>query len=128
MAGNSDCNKGTAPNTDGCECATPGCCSSSCETTHSDGVGQSYYDCNPLGTYSSVTAIEACTAYANSVGGSAANCSDGWTCTGDTIADVCYGNTAGTVCSTYCWGYAGAEASFVYTCACPDAKAGVSWE
>ena len=27
------------------------CCATSCQTTHSNGAGQSFYDCVPLGTY-----------------------------------------------------------------------------
>ena len=41
--------------TDGCECAGTACCGSSCQPAHSNGIGatglgQTYYDCNPLGT------------------------------------------------------------------------------
>jgi hypothetical protein len=114
-AGASDCNAGTHPDTDGCECATPGCCSGGlCQTTHTDGIGQNYFDCNPLHTYSVSQATEACTAYAaTQTGGSGANCSDGWTCgTGGNSANgdsVCYGNTAGTTCTKFCWVVIGGE-------------------
>jgi hypothetical protein len=33
----------------GCECSTPSCCGAACQTSHSNGLGQRYYDCNPLG-------------------------------------------------------------------------------
>lgn len=36
--------------------------------THSDGIGQTYQDCAPLGTYNSTTAYEACAAYSGSTG------------------------------------------------------------
>jgi hypothetical protein len=96
--------------------------------THNDGEGQSFNNCTALGTYNSGLAIAACTAYAISVGQSAAECSDGWTCPGDEVADVCFSNAAGTVCVTYCWGYAGSETGTVYTCTCPDESAGQTWE
>jgi hypothetical protein len=127
IANHSDCNYATAPDTDGCECDTPGCCAGGCQTTHADGTGQSYYDCNPSKTYTAVTATEACTAYAVSVGGTAANCSDGWNCNAGDPNQVCYGNTAGTNCQNYCWGYTGSQAGVLYTCACPYASAG-SWD
>jgi len=102
-AGSSDCNAGTHPDTDGCECATPGCCTGgTCEKTHADGLGQSYYDCNPLDTYTEAQAYEACAAYATTVGGTSANCADAWTCEGGGDS-ICYGNTAGTTCTTFCW-------------------------
>ena len=130
-ANHSDCNAGSPPDTDGCECATPSCCAGGtntgapCQTTHTDGVGNSFYDCNNLSTFSSVTAIEACTAYALSVGGTAADCSDGWTCSDPTTpSTVCYGAD----CSTYCWGYtAGKDAGEVENCSCPIGKVG-TWQ
>lgn len=104
-AGASDCNKGTVPDVDGCECATPGCCGTGCETTHVDGLGQSFYDCSPLRTYTDASAMEACTAYAPTVGGTSANCSPGWSC-GSGAGEgesVCYGDTSGTTCTKFCW-------------------------
>ncbi|MBI2394446.1 MAG: hypothetical protein HYV09_33050 [Deltaproteobacteria bacterium] len=54
-AGRADCNVATAPNVDGCECETdpvaPGCCSGGCQTKHSNGAGQTWFDCVPLGTH-----------------------------------------------------------------------------
>jgi hypothetical protein len=120
-AGHSDCNT-AAPDTDGCECATPGCCGSACETSHADGVGQSYFDCNPPRTYSETTAFSACTAYAISVGSNAGNCVGGLTCPGSSVPTVCFTNTAGR-CATYCWQYNGVYADggpgTVWDCACP---------
>jgi hypothetical protein len=119
--GTSDCDKGTAPDTDGCECATPSCCGTSCQTTHGDGLGQSFYDCNPLGTFSSVTALEACQAYAASIGGAASNCSDGWECNNVPPAVVCY--VVGSTNCSYCWGYtAGTDAGWLESCTCPEAS------
>jgi hypothetical protein len=86
-----------------------------CETTHSDGVGQSYYDCNPLKTYNSTTALEACGAFA----GSESKCSS-YTCGSDTV--ICSDGAA--TCD--CWQYSGSHAGQVdvnsnTTCYCPIA-------
>ena len=64
--GFSDCDN-SAPNVDGCECATPECCGNACATAHSNGVGQTFYDCAPLGTYNLIEALEACAAYTGDV-------------------------------------------------------------
>ena len=131
-AGTSNCNKGTPPDTDGCECATPGCCGTGCQTKHSNGVGQSFYDCNPLSTWSSVTALEACQAYVASIGKPAADCTDGYTCseTGATTW-VCYGTADQSDCYGPCWGYEGSPAGEVQSaasaCGCPFTKA-ASWD
>ena len=127
-AGHSDCNT-APPDTDGCECATPGCCGSSCQTSHADGVGQSYFDCNPAATYTEATAVSACTAYAVSVGSSAASCVGPLTCSGSPVPTVCFTNTAGK-CANYCWQYTGVYADAgpgaVWDCACPAHRVG-SW-
>jgi hypothetical protein len=117
-SGASDCNQGdlTSANTDGCECATPACCGASCETTHSNGVGQSYYDCLSPATFGSKAGMEACAAYA---GNNAAGCSAGWTCNGDTTKYVCFSPDGGSSCGPYCWGYSGSGAGKVVDCTCP---------
>jgi hypothetical protein len=100
-----------------------------CETIHSDGVGQNYYDCNnlyttsPSCTYTATEALAACAAYATSVGGSASNCSDGWACSGQAWKMVCY-SANGKTCGGYCWGYTcGHDAGWVTTCSsCPEAQ------
>lgn len=69
-----DCNK-AGGDIDGCECAGNGCCGTgtSCQLAHSNGpasigLGQTYYDCAPLGTpgvastYSSTMGTEAAAA------------------------------------------------------------------
>jgi hypothetical protein len=131
--GHSDCNASTAPDTDGCECATPGCCAAGCQTVHPDGVGQSFYDCNADGTYTEVTATEACTAFALSAGGTAADCSGGWTCKGSATTTVCYSTDTGNTCADYCWLYEGTApdggvgAGLVSDCSCPGAIV-ASWK
>jgi hypothetical protein len=121
LAGHSDCNT-TAPDTDGCECPTPGCCGSGCQTSHADGVGQSYFDCNATGTYSEATAIAACTAYAVSVGASAASCIGPLTCKGSSVPTICF-SSGGGACANYCWQYTGlyedGGPGTVWDCACP---------
>ncbi len=121
VAGHSDCNT-APPNTDGCECATPACCGAGCQTSHADGVGQSYFDCNPAKTYTESSAIAACTAYALSVGSTAASCKGPLYCSGSMAPTICFSTTSGQ-CSNYCWQYAGTYSNqgpgTVWDCACP---------
>lgn len=128
-AGHSDC-KTAPPDTDGCECATPGCCGSSCQTSHSDGVGQSYFDCNPPATYSETSALSACAAYAVSVGSTAAACIGPLTCPGSPVPTICFSNGAGK-CANYCWQYTGVYADggpgTVWDCTCPAAHVVGGW-
>lgn len=112
-SGHTDCNAGTAPNTDGCECASPGCCSGNCQTTHTNGVGQNFFDCNNQGSHNQSQAQEACAAYT----GNASACSPSSTCCGAQIV-VCLGQTASSVCGTlngkcYCWQYSGPQSGRV---------------
>ena len=74
---NTTCRDGTNSDSDGGTCAKHTCLG------HSDGLGQIYESCDALGTYNEVEAFEAATAYAVSIGLSAADVSDGWTCTID---------------------------------------------
>jgi len=112
-----------------CQACSSGqtCGSNSCATTHSDGLGQNFFDCNPLQTYTSASATEAATAYEISVGGTSANVGAGWQCSNGNMM-VCTQNADGT-CSNYCWiyqGHQGAPAGSVVTCsACPASVA--SW-
>ncbi len=126
--GRSDCNM-TPPDTDGCECATPACCGSACQTSHADGVGQPYFDCNAAATYTETAAFSACTAYARSVGSSAANCVGGLKCSGSSVPTVCFTTSTGA-CASYCWQYTGVYADggpgTVWDCACPAHVVG-SW-
>jgi len=89
-----NCNTTSAPgNPGGCACATPACCSGSgatpgaggpgyaCETAHSDGTGQTYYDCQPAGTYTEPQALAACVAYVTTLGLTASACGYPAACT-----------------------------------------------
>jgi len=113
----SNCNNG-APDLNGCECATPSCCGSSCATTHTNGVNQNYYDCVDAGTYNGQQALKACTAYTNDqFACQAASCIGD---AGDLV--ICGTPDGGTSC--VCWDYAGTDTAHVYksgstTCYCP---------
>jgi hypothetical protein len=80
-AGKADCsNLPTSVNTGGCECNTAttgstdgGCCGTGCQTAHLNcsqgssttactGLGQTYYDCTPTGTFTFKQAMRACMA------------------------------------------------------------------
>ncbi|HTB73334.1 MAG TPA: hypothetical protein VK762_08810 [Polyangiaceae bacterium] len=106
--GLTDCNAATAPDTDGCECATPGCCSGKCQTTHSNGVGGSFYDCNAGGTFNEFQAQEACEAYAGK-----GQCSNTSLCCAVGLGGLCLlGSTAMSECGAaqgqcFCWQYSG---------------------
>jgi hypothetical protein len=108
----------TAPNTNGCECATPGCCGTGCQTEHTNGTGQTFYDCNPKGTVTLQSAIEACMAYALTVGGNSNDCVGGWFCPNPAQPiEVCFSSTANyNNCTNYCWIYLTSLAGHVQTC------------
>jgi hypothetical protein len=76
--------------------------------------------CEPNGR-AFATAVEAGTAYEISIGGTAGNVSDGWSCPNSpNLISVCATNSAGN--PLYCWGYEGSEAGQVATGACPWAE------
>jgi hypothetical protein len=114
--GHLDCNAVNGPDTDGCECTTPACCGTSCQTTHDDGVGQSFYDCFPMGTHTAQTAMEACQAYAMGMGGDPRACSTGWYCT-PSDEEACYAPGGN---GTDCWGYKGSTLGQVTDFSCPS--------
>jgi hypothetical protein len=120
-AGFFDCDQNI---TNGCECAG-GCLGSACAIVHSNGVGQTYTDGFALGTYTSVTAIEAATAYETSVGSLATGVSDGWQC-GGTPTFVCA--TDATQTPVYCWGYSAAIAGRVSNGSCPFGVGISTWK
>jgi hypothetical protein len=60
---------------DGCECLGNGCCGSNCQTEHSNGIKQFFYDCNPPRTYTLAAAIAACTRFTGNPS-LCASCSD----------------------------------------------------
>lgn len=124
-AGYSNCTQSGA-NTTGCECHTPTCCPSGCETTHVTGIPSlSYYDCNPLATaaMSQQTlldqALEACAAYTGNV----SQCASDLVCTRTTIGPyVCNGMGSTANCTT-CWSYGGTDVLKTESCTCPTGSA-----
>lgn len=103
----------TAPDLNGCECATPTCCGSSCATTHMNGVGQNYYDCVDAGTYTQTQAAKACTAYTNDQFA----CQQ-FGCQSDAGDMMICGNPDGGGCT--CWTYIGLDIGHVYQSGTPS--------
>ena len=101
------CPDGTNSNNDGGSCANHLCLS------HSNGVGQTYDYCGPLGTYNVTTAFEAAEAYATSKGIPPSHVSDGWTCAA-VPSDVAVGidDGSGNAVGPF-WVYTGAETGWV---------------
>ncbi len=81
-------------------------CPNGC-TTHTDGLGQTYTDCNPLysptNPWTETAALEACDAFT----GNSTACTTGWKCMGG--SSVC--SSGQKVCD--CWAYSGASAGHV---------------
>ena len=123
-----DCNGGTPPDTDGCECAGTACCGTVCETAHETGIPSptAYYTCTPTGNSTEIEATGVCFG----VGGLG--------CTPQT-ADCLSGSTlvqtnavCGTVSGTcYCWSYAGVTSGTVGSvpigCSAIPCTAGNAW-
>jgi hypothetical protein len=97
-------------------------CDAGCPIAHSDGLGQTFYDCTAWGTLNEAQALEACSAYT----GSATLCAN------DPIGcanadEVC--TTGAATCT--CWDYRGMHAGSVFisttsSCSCYVAGA-PSW-
>jgi hypothetical protein len=88
-------------------CGCPGC------VVHSNGVGDTFQDCVPSGTYNAMQALEACAAFT----GSSADCmtescpSGGGGPGPGTIPGQAVCGTRASVCD--CWAFAGAETGVV---------------
>jgi hypothetical protein len=124
-----DCNS-AAPNANGCECQSPGCCEAgACEPQHDNGVGENYFDCTPVGVYTSALALKACIAYTDA----AAQCV-GFPCADpDAGPIICSSGATSKFCM--CWSYAGSNVGLVDNagqtpgptgahCYCPSASVG----
>jgi hypothetical protein len=101
-----NCSTPNAPTPDdGCECAGSACCSGACQTAHTNGLGQNFYDCVALDTYNVNQATEACNAHTG--GGTCAGFNSGTAM--NTLMSVCKPATdpsgASGVCA--CWAYSG---------------------
>jgi hypothetical protein len=102
-----DCNK-TAPNSDGCECATAtaaaqgtaGCCGTGCQTKHDNGLSDNFYDCAATGTHDAAEALAACVAHT----GDKAKCYN-YPCNGVSTSVYCDSNCSSCKCN--CWEYGG---------------------
>ncbi len=128
-AGFRDCNS-TPPNADGCECQAPACCEAGvCEPLHDNGEGATYYDCTPIGTYTSALALKACIAYT----GSAAQCVS-FPCADPSDGPIICSSGA-TTKNCMCWSFSGDNVGLVdnagelpgsgaKNCFCPDITAG----
>jgi hypothetical protein len=81
-------------------CSTPGCCGAGCQTTHANGLGQPFYDCNPVGTHTQASATEAAAAWGSGTAYPTFQCSGNCYCLQKASASAtwCYdGNFAGQV-------------------------------
>jgi hypothetical protein len=129
QSGWSDCNS-AAPNAAGCECNSPACCDGgACQPQHSDGFGDTFYDCTPLGQYTSTLALEACTAYT----GNAHECAS-FPCRNPGMGPIiCSSQALSKDC--LCWSFGGSNVGLVdnaggppgdagTNCFCPSAAAG----
>jgi hypothetical protein len=93
-------------------CATPFCCDGGCASAHSNGLGQFFYDCSPLGTFNLTQAFAACVAFTGKMSLCAndpINCGGG--------DQVC--SSGASMCA--CWRYNGNNAGHVEsgaTCNC----------
>lgn len=97
----SNCNQPQAPDPDdGCEAHSPGCCGTLAQQPHTDGLGDSFYDCVRTGTYNATQATEAAQAY-NPTG----NVTEGDVGSApDTVSAKCVIDSTNTYC--VCWAYA----------------------
>jgi hypothetical protein len=140
--GHLDCNAGVAPNTDGCECPTPGvisatCCpSNACPTQHvtgfpsgQTGLDQTFYDCST--TITEQVALDACNAYAgmNAMGESQCQTNQefGSPCANNDLV-VC--NFLAPAQNCVCWAYGGAagwaiNSNSITQCLCPAGQPGL---
>jgi len=97
MPGYMNCLKPTNPTgDDGCECAGNACCpGSTCQLSHSNGLGQTWFDCVALGTHT-LTQAEAARNASTLVA-----VTDSTLACGDSTPAVC--RQTDTTCA--CWGY-----------------------
>jgi hypothetical protein len=127
--GFANCSQPEAPTADdGCECEGDGCCSGGCQTKHNNGLGQHWFDCNPLGTpgtastYSVTMATAARNAWDQTGTDAAGRCGAG------PSESACVTRQAAGECAVWCYtgplaGYAARGA----TCSCPS-TASLTWQ
>ena len=101
----SNCNTPAAPDPDdGCEAHSPGCCGTLKQEMHTNGVGQSFYDCVLPNTYNATQASEAALAYNPGGVPTDGNITDSSN-SANSVMSKCILDTANTTC--ICWTYAG---------------------
>jgi len=108
-----DCNRATAPDTDGCECTGTACCGTACQTAHNSGLTSptNYYACSPTGNMTQAEALAACTG-TGGTGCTAKNTTCGGIFGfGGTSTSAACGTVAGTC---YCWVYSGQNSGQVH--------------
>ena len=129
-AGLHNCSQPAAPALDdGCECAGTACCGTACQPAHSNGtsaagLGQTYFDCSPLGTpgvestYTKKMADEALAASPYKTTPGAGTCGSGATLSNCVSASL---TSTATDCAVWC--YSGALAGSFHVdkagCFCP---------
>jgi hypothetical protein len=95
-------------------CAGTGCCGTACQTEHSNGLGQHFYDCDPLGTYDASSAAAAAQAWNSSVSTVPIVCA----------ASDCLRSQTDTACPVWCYsGSLGGRVALNTTgnsCVCPS--------
>ena len=89
-----------------CDCPGSKFCGNACGTTHFDGLGDPYFDCNPLKTYTAVSATEACAAHN---GGLYQECLPSSCSAGDSV--ICESTDGNTF--SVCWDYSGTSVGHV---------------
>jgi hypothetical protein len=113
-----DCNADTSPNIDGCECEGTGCCDGtsdatygSCQPTHVNGLGQSFYNCVPLGTYTMAEAQAAATAFDPT--GAVDGMSNHYVTGKSSVDYICNQSTAKNSCPCWAWNGTGQYAAAI---------------
>jgi hypothetical protein len=100
--GRFNCNQPAAPTADdGCECAGTACCGTSCQTSHMNGLGQTFLDCAASNTHNDTQAQAARTAWgmvSTSDFNDTSSCADGtpMECRQTAGSCACWGYSAGT--------------------------------
>jgi hypothetical protein len=79
-----------------CAGGTQCCSNGACQTQHSNGLGQSYFDCNPIYTPAQTTQTAAMAA--------ADAWSAGTTIVGTICDPYCLSRQTGSQCATWCYG------------------------
>jgi hypothetical protein len=103
-------------------CAGTACCGDACQTIHSNGLGGTFLDCNPLGTWTRDAALAAADAWGS-----------GTTFDGNFCGPGSLSRQAATACAT--WFYAGSALPGVVVlntlsaqCLCPPQGAAGTWD